>query len=59
MYKQQTFKQLFSENELALTGEENLKKLGLTKHEALGRVYYVFEGTPRMLRELPIVSTAA
>lgn len=58
MCKHQTFKQLFSEKDLALTGKENLEKLGLTKHEALGKVYYLFEGTGRMLRELPFATAA-
>lgn len=59
MYKHQTFKQLFRETDLTLTGKENLKKLGLSRYEALGTVYFVFEGTYRMLRELPLASVAA
>lgn len=47
------FKRLLDNKQLNVSKETNLKDLGLKAYPTMDKVYYVFEGTATMYRQLP------
>lgn len=48
------FKKLYTSLELNIAPGTNLKSLGLTEYKFKDTTYYLFEGTSRMVGDLPL-----